>query len=114
MGEVAGKGGSGVNEYSFKITPHSGTNLFRVKQVTHPRKPRYSRAVIYEASVAETKWIMRMTADLIMGSRSLYEVYDSHGNIVLKGDSTVIPVANLSKGTYYVNFDNQTDKFVKQ
>jgi len=36
--EVEGKGTSGTNTYSVKVSPHSGNNKFRVKQIDYTKK----------------------------------------------------------------------------
>lgn len=47
-------------------------------------------------------------------SETLFEVYDSYGNIVKKGFGEKVDVSNLKKGIYYLNYDNKTDTFVKK
>ncbi len=50
VGEVTGKGTPGNHSYSFKITPHSGENKARVKQVDVSGKPRYSKPANYTST----------------------------------------------------------------
>ncbi len=42
VGEVMGAGKPGENTYSFKVTPHSGENTFRVKQTDLTKRARFS------------------------------------------------------------------------
>ncbi|MBN4062168.1 MAG: hypothetical protein COA57_07345 [Flavobacteriales bacterium] len=121
VGEVEGKGTPDVNEYSFKITPHSGENLFRVKQVDYTNKPRYSKSKRYNAmAISEVTFVPIKVKDFLHfeaesnSTETMFEIYDSYGNIVKKGFASNIDCKNLKKGIYYLNYDNKTDKFVKK
>ncbi|GAB4253344.1 MAG: hypothetical protein Kow0079_08810 [Vicingaceae bacterium] len=115
VGEVDGVGKPTENEYSFKITPHSGENQFRVKQVDYSGKPRYSQSAKYVSTVPEITFSPIKVKDIItFTGETLFEVYDSYGNIVKKGYGDKLDVTNLKKGIYYLNYDNKTDTFVKK
>ncbi|HEX7413319.1 MAG TPA: hypothetical protein VF411_04670, partial [Bacteroidia bacterium] len=49
VGEVSGEGTPPQHIYKFKITPTSGENKFRVKQVGYGGNPRYSKEVVYSS-----------------------------------------------------------------
>jgi hypothetical protein len=112
VGEVRGNGIPGTHEYSFKVTPHSGLNKARVKQVDYTGKPRYSPAAEYTAQVAEislegkTKFKDEI---VFINGETLYEVYDKYGNIVKRGFGQKANVTTLEKGTYYLSYDNKTE-----
>jgi hypothetical protein len=115
VGEVEGKGTPETNQYSFKIAPHTGENLFRVKQVDYTGKPRYSKSAKYRSMAVEVTFSpIKVSKDLIFSAETMFEIYDSYGNIVKKGFADKIDVTNLQKGIYYLNYDNKTDKFVKK
>ncbi len=116
VGEVEGKGISkSPNSYSFKVTPHSGENKFRVKQVDYTGVPNYSKPVTYNSGGNAIAFNPKKVEDYIdFTSETMFEVYDIHGNIVKKGYSNKIDATNLSKGLYYLNFDNQTSEFMKK
>jgi hypothetical protein len=115
VGEVDGNGTTAENTYAFKITPHSGENKFRVKQIDYSGKPRYSQASRYIAPVGEITFSPIKAKDVVnFTGETLFEVYDSYGNIVKKGFGNVVEVTNLKKGIYYLNYDNKTDTFVKK
>lgn len=116
VGEVEGAGRTGtVNKYNFKITPHSGENKFRVKQVDYTGVPRYSPTATYQSSVAKVDFNPKKVEDNIeFTSETMYEVFDIHGNIVKKGYSSKIDATNLKKGLYYLNYDNSTEGFMKK
>jgi hypothetical protein len=100
---------------SFKITPHSGENKFRVKQVDYTAVPRYSPTANYMSSKAAVDFNPKKVEDNIdFTAETMFEVFDIHGNIVKKGYSAAIDVTNLKKGLYYLNFDNSTSEFMKK
>lgn len=110
VGEVMGKGTPGKHDYSFKITPHSGENKVRVKQVDVSGKPRYSKMAEYTSTAPaialegdKFKGVINFS-----GGETLYEIYDRYGTIVKRGYGSSANIDNLEKGTYYVSFDNET------
>ncbi|MCB0408961.1 MAG: hypothetical protein KDD29_02010 [Flavobacteriales bacterium] len=115
VGEVDGQGSVDENKYEFNITPHSGENKFRVKQVDYSSKPRYSQAARYISTSGEVTFSPIKAKDFVtFTGETLFEVYDSFGNIVKKGFGEKVDVTNLKKGIYYLNYDNKTDTFVKK
>lgn len=115
VGEVEGKGSKDLNAYSFSITPHSGENHFRVKQVDYSGKPRYSPSAKMMSMKEEVTFSpIKVSKEIIFSNETLYEIYDSYGNIVKKGFGGNVDVSNLKKGIYYLNYDVKTEKFVKK
>ncbi|MEQ9187744.1 MAG: hypothetical protein RLP15_08415 [Cryomorphaceae bacterium] len=117
VGEVEGAGRTGkVNNYSFKITPHSGENKFRVKQVDYTAVPRYSPTATYMSDMALVDFNPKKGVEgtITFTAETMYEVFDIHGNIVKKGFSGDIDASNLKKGLYYLNYDNSTSEFMKK
>jgi len=111
VGEVSGNGTPGIHSYDFKITPHSGENKFRTKQVDYTGKPRYSKTAKYMSSSP----VISLDGDKFRGSISfeggatLYEIYDKYGTIVKRGFGQTVDISSLGKGTHYVSFDNVTE-----
>ena len=116
VGEVAGKGTPEEHDYQFKITPHSGENQFRVKQVDYTGKPRYSTVKKYrDPSIQEVTFEpKKVSKEIIFSGETLFEIYDQFGNIVRRGFDSKINCTNLKKGVFYLNYDNKTDSFVKK
>lgn len=114
-GEVDGNGNTAESNYTFKVTPHSGENKFRVKQVDYSGKPRYSSASRYLSTMGEITFSPKKAkTEVLFTDQTLFEVYDSYGNIVKKGFGNKVNITNLKKGIYYLNYDNKTDTFVKK
>lgn len=115
LGEVDGIGTAEQNDYSFKIIPHTGENLFRVKQVDYTGKPRYSKSARFKSEAPEVTFSpIKVSKELVFTSETMFEIYDGYGNIVKKGTASTVDCSNLQKGIHYLNYDNKTDKFVKK
>jgi len=110
VGEVSGEGTPGTHSYEFKVTPHSGENQFRAKQVDYTGKPRYSKAAKYQSTSPEItldgdKFKGKMD---FKGGETMYEIYDRFGTIVKRGYGQSADISTLEKGLYYVSYDNNT------
>ncbi len=117
VGEVMGTGKPGEQTYTFKVTPHSGENLFRVKQVDLSKKARFSETVKHTAANAPVvTWSPEKPKDeIVFSSPTLFEIYDQYGNIVKRGFADRIEVASLKKDLYYLNYDNKMgETFIKR
>ena len=122
VGEVEGNGTPNGNEYTFKITPHSGKNQLRIKQTDYTGQPRISKPVDFVSEVAECNFSPLKTNKEInfvsmsdgKASETMYEIYDQYGNIVKKGYGSKVDVSNLPRGSYFINFDNKMGEFSKK
>lgn len=123
VGEVEGIGTPSTNEYSFKVSPHSGKNQLRVRQTDYTSQPRPSKAVDFMSDVPEIDYGPQKASKEInfymkgksdKPAETMYEVYDQYGNIVKKGFGSKLDVSNLPKGGYFINFDNKMGEFVKK
>lgn len=117
VGEVPGVGKPGEHTYTFKVTPHSGENTFRVRQVDLTRKSRYSDAVKFtDPSVQPVTWSPAKPKDeIVFTANTLYEIYDQFGNIVKRGYASRIDITGLKKDLYYLNYDNKMgESFLKR
>jgi hypothetical protein len=122
IGEVEGKGTPDVNNYSFLVTPHSGKNQYRVKQIDYTGQPKVSKTVDYNSTKTEITFGPAKVAKEIgffLGNTStpaetMFEIYDQFGNIVKRGFASKIDASNLTKGAYYLNYDNKMGEFIKK
>ena len=117
MGEVMGKGRPGEHTYEFKVTPNSGENTYRVKQVDLSKRARFSETITYtDPSVALVTWgPVKAKEEIIFSAKTLYEIYDQYGNIVKRGYADRVEVASLKRDMYYLNYDNKTgETFIKR
>jgi hypothetical protein len=118
IGEVPGYGTPGEHTYSFKVVPHSGENIYRVKQNDPSKRSRFSESVAFtDPAIAAVTWTYEKgkNSSVHFSHGTLYEIYDQFGNIVKRGYADNIDVSDLKKGLYYLNFDNKMgDTFIKR
>ncbi len=115
VGEVEGKGTPSENSYSFQVAPHSGENMFRVKQCDYTDGCNISKTARYRSTMTEaTLKSLKVKETLEFTEETMFEIYDAFGNIVKKGFSANVDVNNFKKGIYYVNYDNKTEQFIKK
>ena len=120
IGEVEGAGTPDVNPYSFKVVPHSGKNQYRVKQVDYTGQPKLSKTVDYMSTSPEITFSPAKVSKeitFLTGStptETMFEIYDQFGNIVKRGFASTVDAANLTKGAYYLNYDNKMGEFIKK
>ena len=117
VGEVMGIGTPGEHRYEFKVTPHSGENTFRVKQVDMTKRSRYSEAAKFtDPSVAVVTWSPpKPKEEILFSAATLYEIYDQYGNIVKRGYANKIDITALKKDLYYLNYDSKMgETFIKR
>ena len=115
IGEIEGKGSAGAHNYSFEVTPHSGENLFRVKQIDYTERPNISKTARVRNNTEELSLkTIKVKDNLEFTGETMYEIYDAYGNIIKKGYTATVDVSNFKKGIYYVNYDNKTEQFIKK
>ncbi|MFT6717415.1 MAG: hypothetical protein ACJA0Q_002070 [Saprospiraceae bacterium] len=124
IGRVKGKGLQGKNNYTFQTKPHSGPNKFRLKQVDHTRKPRYSKVAKLIRSKAPEVFITsdkdKIKNTLTFGSptgailETMYELVNKFGVLVKKGVGSTVDFTGLDKGEYWISYDNKVEKVKKK
>ena len=118
VGEVKGIGTPSLHTYSIKVHFHSGLNRFRIKQIDYTKKPRYSQVVTYKSNMKPITFKPgngRKTSDkLVFSAPTDYEIYDYYGRLMKKGYGQVVNVKSLPNGTYFLNYDNKTEIFIKK
>lgn len=118
-GQVKGKGTKQSNAYHFQITPHSGKNQIRISQIDNSGEKRSSQSVFFNSGLASLKMSPAKVRDNLYfksagkEAKTKFEVYDAYGNLLKVGFSTMVDCRNLVSGVYFINFDNQTEKFIK-
>ncbi len=120
VGEIEGVGTAELNNYSFKVVPHSGKNQYRVKQVDYTGQPKFSKTLDYMSSspvvtfspAKVSKEISFFNGDTPI--ETMFEIYDQFGNIVKRGFASTVDASTLTKGVYYLNYDNKMGEFIKK
>ncbi len=115
VGDVQGKGSMETNSYSFQAVPHSGENKFRVKQVGYGEVAVVSNSVSSISNVSlPTYTLGSKSNEILFSNETIYEVYDVYGNIIKRGFGKRLDIENLSKGNYYLCYDNVMSDFKKK
>lgn len=120
VGEVDGVGTPITNNYTFKIAPHSGKNQVRVRQTDYSGQPRLSKPVDFMSDASEVTFApvkVSTTISFVAADKpteTMYEIYDQYGNVVKRGFGSSIDATNLTKGGYFLNYDNKMAEFIKK
>ena len=121
---VNGKGLVEKNDYSIQLKPHSGRNVYRIKQVDYTRKPRYSpekklirssvkEVFIANANLLKIEGVVNFADESGNEVSTLYEVYNTTGVIVRKGFGAKVNLSDLKRGDYFVMYDNKMGQIKK-
>jgi len=114
IGEVDGVGTPETHEYSFQVALHSGENKYRVKQKGLSSVAKYSKDITVKTAVAKPSFVIsKGNTGIDFTAETGYEVYDVYGVVVKKGFGKQIKTDNLSKGKYYLCYDNTMTEFSK-
>ncbi len=112
VGEIAGTGTPELNNYNYKVHLTSGLNKFRVMQRNYEGKIKKSTSVEFTSDIPKLTFINnRRTNELVFSSDTQFEIHDVYGRLVKRGYGSSVNIDNLSKGEYYVSYDNSTDSF---
>jgi len=104
------------NLYRVRIQPHSGKNIYRVKSHNIKGEEIISRESIFSDSKTSIVSIQnrKFTNEIILSSKSEYEIYDLKSNLKQSGFDRYIDISELKKGKYLLFFDNQIQEFKKK
>lgn len=102
-------------EYNFTKYIHSGENYFRVKTIDPFNSPHYTKPVkLTIKSYVEPFLTGCQGTEQKFTKPTLYEVFNEKGWVVKSGFGASIPMSDLPKGIYYLNYDNKTTEFIKK
>ena len=112
---IKGKGQKGLSKYSVTVSPHSGLNKFRVKQIDYSKKPRYSPEATFRSLAPEVTFSPdKPKNEITFSAKTSYEIYNYYGRLITKGVGIKLNVAKLKKGRYFINYDNKMGSFTKK
>jgi len=115
VGKVTGKGPEGFNNYMHEILHHSGSNRYRIKQRDVGGRYRFAGVTEYFSKKEPiTFYPKRVDQELFFSEEAEYEIYDSFGSLVNKGVAKKVMLGDLEPGIYYINVDNETERFLKK
>ncbi len=115
IGEVDGEGTPEQHEYGFKVNMHSGSVKVRVKQIDHTKRANSSQPKSISSTVPEVTFEpKKVNKEIKFSAKTRYEIFDAYGNPVKKGAGESVDCSGLTKGIYYLNYDNKSEKFLKK
>lgn len=115
VGEVMGSGTATKSSYRFQTTLTSGTNKFRVAQKSYEGEVRKSQPIEITSGVVPVSFSYdRKTKMVNFSANTSYELYNVYGQIVKRGFGTNLDLNSLQKGTYYLSYDNRTEKLLRK
>lgn len=100
--------------FTASVPMHSGENLFRLQETDSGRVVFIGNTVRVEHGSAITDGVSikyGLNDTIVVGFATMWEIYDSYGNLLRKGTSERIPLNGLEEGGYYLNYDNRTTQF---
>ena len=116
-----GKGIPSVQSYKCQVNFHTGINKFRIKQIDYTNKPNYSQDITYQNIAAPITFLpgdgQKTSKWIVFSDATFYEIYDYYGRLQLKNKDTKedkVDITSLEKGTYFINYDNTTETFIKK
>jgi len=114
IGEVPGIGTPESHDYSFQVAMHSGENKYRLKQKGLSAQAKYSQEVTVRSVINKPSFaIPKNNSGIDFSAETGYEIYDSYGIVVKKGFGKTVKIDNLTKGGYYLCYDNTMTEFKK-
>lgn len=116
IGEVIGTGRVTENTYLFKLTSHTGRNVYRIAQKSSRGKARYSDEIVYHSSQTNPVTFnpKKVSNALSFSAKTQFEIFDEYGRLMKRGYDRQVDIASLVKGQYYVNYDNQFGESFKK
>jgi hypothetical protein len=111
---INAKGDISSNPYAEEVALHSGINKFRVRYVNNHGKMFFSNEVVYFANRDKISFApSHVESSLTFSAQVKYEIQDENKNVILKGEGEMVDCSHLKSGSYYMVYDNKTEKFSK-
>lgn len=109
------KAQTGNNIYEAPAAHNSGVNKYRIKYLEISGKSTYSPEMVYHSEEEQVSFYPKSVTQLITFSKVVkYEILDVYYNVVMRGNGASADCTGLKLGTYYLVFDNRTEKFLKK
>ncbi len=112
--KVMSNGPGKVNEYVIEVDHFSGRNMYRLAQKDSRYDMIYARLQDYLSSKQPVRFYpKKVHNEMFLTEKAEYQIFDSGGKLLLKGEDKIIKTDKLEKGIYYISIDNTIDKFYK-
>lgn len=103
-------------EYSVTLAPfiQNGTNKFRIKYLSPKEQVFISKNIEYYSAAQQISLNNDTSNRILLSKETSYEIIDADGNKIRDGKGKEIAISNLHPGTYYLNYENKSEKFLKK
>ena len=116
VAEVESKGGTAENDYSQSPAFHSGTNKFRIKQVSALGQITLSMPVEFTPAMQKVVLLSnrkKIGKEIAFSVETMFEIYDRDGYKIKSGTAKTIDCSTFENGTCFLNFDSQMAEITK-
>jgi hypothetical protein len=97
---------SETQTYTFKSIPYSGENQIRV---FHENDTILFPTVKWTSDTPVVKFMINKdTKEIQFTNETLFEIWDTKGNVIKRGLSQTIWYKDIPSGSYILNYDNST------
>jgi hypothetical protein len=107
-----------LNQKNYKVSIGqyftNGTNKFRVKYLSANEEVSISNNINYEVMDENSILSLDASNKIRLSKETSYEIIDEDGNKIQNGKGREIGIGNLDPGTYYINYENKSEKFLKK
>ena len=109
ISKVESKGQMDLNKYAVNVNLHFGENVFRIKQ-KDANTSHYSDKIKTTSLMEEPVQIKSTTVKKMLSftTETAFEIVDEYGQLLVSEYGADLDISQLSKGNYYINFDNST------
>ncbi|MEN7551163.1 hypothetical protein AAG747_24790 [Rapidithrix thailandica] len=112
---VSCKGEQGMQEYSVSVRQHSGVNRYKIKYLEVTGKIIHSPEIEFESGIEKASFYPKRVSSILNFTREVkYEIMDIYGKVLKSGIASRVDCGDLESGTYYVSYDNMTNRFLKK
>jgi hypothetical protein len=113
IGEIMGDGKSDTANYKYEVKHLNGANLYRIYQ----SDPASGLSIISdELKIRSANPVISFDmgkGSIIFSDETQYEIYNSDGEIVEKGEGKEVDTSSLPKGEYHIAYGNTSETFKK-
>lgn len=117
IGQIPGEGGPGSRSYSIKTYPFNGENRFRIYQIDHLKRKVYSDEIVYPINKEPIRIMTKLSGvskEIVFSDNTSYEVINEFGEELISGVGNIVNVSRLTKGQYFLNYENEYILFIKR
>ncbi len=114
IGSVLGEGNAEKASYAVQVKLPAGENTIRLKQKDYNGERLSPEANVFKSGNPVELVSDKVNNEIEFTGKTHYELFDSYGELVSTGYDDSVDVKELSKGTYYLNFEKRSGKEIRK